>query len=174
MNAAISLRSPPFPCSRRAKEGGFTLIELMLVVVLAGVMLGIGIPSFRDFIASQRVKTAAGEYASALVEARSEAIKRNTNVTVTAGASGWRSGWTVATAPASPASAATLSTQAEYPSALTFSGPTTAVTYLGSGRLSGTSAPDPMCVCGQDGSKRCVAIDLSGMPKSTITSGTCP
>ncbi len=171
MNAAISLRSSPFPSSRRAKEGGFTLIELMLVVVLAGIMLGIGIPSFRDFIASQRVKTAAGEYASALVEARSEAIKRNANVTVTAvgaGASGWQSGWTVAVA------GTTLSTHAAYPSALTFDGPTAAVTYLGSGRLSGTTTPPPMCVCGQDGSKRCVAIDLSGMPKSTITSGTCP
>ena len=166
MNTAISLRSSRFPSSRRTKEGGFTLIELMLVVVLAGVMLGIGIPSFRDFIASQRVKTAAGEYASALVEARSEAIKRNLNVTVTAvgaGASGWQSGWTVA------AGGTTFSTQAAYPSALIFAGPTAAVTYLGSGRLSAAVAS--MQITGQDGSIRCVAIDLSGMPKST--KGAC-
>ena len=154
----------------RAHSRGFTLIELMLVVVLAGVMLGIGIPSFRDFIASQRVKTAAGEYASALVEARSEAIKRNTNVTVTAvaaGASGWQSGWTVA------AGATTLSTQLAYPSALEFCGPTSPVTYLGSGRLSASA--DAMKIKGQDGSIRRVAIDLSGMPNSTkIDTWSCP
>ena len=42
---------------------GFTLIELMIVVTLLAVMLGIAAPSFRDFMAGQRVKTAAGEYA---------------------------------------------------------------------------------------------------------------
>lgn len=144
---------------------GFTLIELMVVVALAAILLGIGVPSFKSFVAGQRVKTAAGDYAMAVVFARSEAIKRNALVTITpaaSGATGWKDGWTVA------AGGAALSVQPAF-EGLTFAGPSAAITYQGSGRL--TALVTPMTITGQDGSARCVAIDLSGMPNST--KGAC-
>jgi type IV fimbrial biogenesis protein FimT len=153
--------------SMHSALAGFTLPELMVVVALAAVMLGIGVPSFRDFVAGQRVKTAAGEYATTLVQARSEAIKRNTDVTVTpvsSGASGWQDGWVVA------AGGVTLSTQAAY-SGLTFAGPTSAITYKGTGRLSAAVAKMQITSTQDTTSIRCVAIDLSGMPNST--KGAC-
>ena len=70
------------------RSRGFTLIELMVVISIMAVLLGIGVPSFKSFIAGQRVKTAAGDFSLALVFARSEAIKRNADVTVTAASSG--------------------------------------------------------------------------------------
>ena len=152
---------------------GFTLIELMIVVTLMAVMLGIAAPSFRDFVAGQRVKTAAGEYASALVQARSEAIKRNGSVTVTPAtlsASGWSQGWTVA------AAAVTVVTQDAY-TGVSFAGPAAAITYLGTGRPSAVVVT--MKVSAQYG-ESCMNVNLdpSGMPRSSKTTknpdGSCP
>jgi len=146
---------------------GFTLIELMVVVALAAILAGIGVPSFNSFIAGQRVKTAAGDFSMAAVFARAEAIKRNSDVTLTAvssGAGGWKDGWTVA-----DAGGVVLSRQSAF-SGLTFAGPTSAITYKNTGRMS--AAVTGMTITGSDGSAvRCVSFDLSGLPKTRL--GAC-
>lgn len=146
----------------RSRSRGFTLIELLVVVALAAILAGIGAPSFSSFIAGQRVKTAAGDFSMAAVFARSEAIKRNADVTLTAvssGAGGWKDGWTVADAGGVP-----LSKQSAF-SGLTFSGPSSAITYKNTGRLG--AAVTGMTITGSGGSAvRCVSFDLSGLPKS--------
>src|SRR5438132_1412930 len=68
---------------------------MQVVMVVAAIMLGIGIPSFRQFTATQRVKGAAFDFAGALLLARSEAIKRNAAVTVDQAVGGWAGGWSV-------------------------------------------------------------------------------
>lgn len=150
------------------KARGFTLIELMVVVALAAIMAALAAPSFKSFVSGQRVKTAASDFVMTAIFARSEAIKRNADVTitsVTSGATGWKDGWTVAVG------STQLSQQQAYAS-VTFSGPVSAITYSGTGRLS--AAVTTMTITGTDGSARCVAFDLSGMPKSSkSSSGTC-
>src|ERR1041385_409197 len=74
---------------------GFTLPELLIVVTVMGVMIAIGVPSFAEFIRNQRVKTASFEVFASLVFARSEAITRNTSVTLTPTGGNWGNGWTV-------------------------------------------------------------------------------
>jgi type IV fimbrial biogenesis protein FimT len=61
---------------------GFTLLELMVVLVLAGIILGLGIPAMGDFIRNARITAAANDVMAALHFARSEAIKRRAPVTV--------------------------------------------------------------------------------------------
>jgi type IV fimbrial biogenesis protein FimT len=65
----------------RSRAGGFTIIELMFTITLAGVILAIGIPSFQTIIASNRLTSQTNEMVSAIQFARSEAITRNTAVT---------------------------------------------------------------------------------------------
>jgi len=150
------------------KPKGFTLIELMVVVALAAILAAMAAPNFKSFVSGQRVKTAASDFVMTAIFARSEAIKRNTDVTitsVTSGGTGWKDGWTVAVGGTS------LSQQQAY-TGITFSGPASAITYKGTGRLS--AAVTTMTIVGTDGSARCVAFDLSGMPKSSkSSSGTC-
>ena len=150
------------------KPRGFTLIELMVVVALAAILAALAAPSFKSFVSGQRVKAAASDFAMAAILARSEAIKRNADVTitpVTSGATGWKDGWTVAVG-------ATHLRQQQAYTGVTFSGPASAITYNGSGRLA--AAVSTMTITGSDGSARCVAFDLSGMPKSSkSSSGTC-
>ena len=64
------------------KNAGFTLIELMVTLVVAAVLLTIGIPSFQQQMAKNRLKGAAETFHSELQFARLESIEQNTNVTV--------------------------------------------------------------------------------------------
>jgi type IV fimbrial biogenesis protein FimT len=145
---------------------GFTLIEMMVVVTIAAVMLGLGVPSFKSFIAGQRVKTAASDFASAAVYARSEAIKRNGEVGMVAAAGGWKDGWSV------KAGTVTLSEQSAYPG-LTMTSAVTEIAYLGSGRLKEQTLVSSLQITGEGGNPaRCVSFELSGLPKSRL--GNCP
>jgi len=66
----------------KAKQTGFTLIELMFTIVVLAVLLGIGVPNFRDFIRNSRMTAAANDLLADLNLARSEAVKRRVPVTL--------------------------------------------------------------------------------------------
>ena len=74
---------------------GFTLIELLITVAVLGIVMTMAAPSFVDFINKNRLKSAAFDLLVSLNYARSEAIKRNTDATLTPAAGGWSSGWSV-------------------------------------------------------------------------------
>ena len=142
----------------RPHQRGFTLIELMVTLTLLGVLLGIAIPSFRDFVATQRVKSAAFDLAAALLLARSEAVKRNSDVTV-APVSGtdWTTGWTV------KAGATTL-LQKESVEDVSITTVTTSVTFKSNGR---PTAGGNFQFDGTSMAVRCVRMDASGIPSTT-------
>jgi type IV fimbrial biogenesis protein FimT len=66
----------------RKAQSGFTLLELMLVVTLAGLLLGFGVPAMGNFIRNARITGAANDVMAALHFTRSEAIKRRQPVTL--------------------------------------------------------------------------------------------
>ena len=71
---------------------GFTLVELMIVVVIAAVLAGLAVPSFQSLLVNMEVRSVSFELVSQLVFARSEALKRNANVQVLAIGSSWNNG----------------------------------------------------------------------------------
>lgn len=78
------------------RSRGFTLTELMITVTILAILLGIGVPSFLEFIRNSRVSTQTNEFASALNLARSEALKRGQPVTIlAAGGADMANGWCV-------------------------------------------------------------------------------
>lgn len=63
-------------------QPGFTLLELMVVLAIAGVLFAVGIPAMGNFIRNSRITGAANDVMAALHFARSEAIKRRFPVTL--------------------------------------------------------------------------------------------
>lgn len=82
--------------SSRPGTLGFTLLELMVVVTIVGILAVVGLPSMRDMVVSNRMKTLSLDLYTSLTLARSEAIKRNSsNVSMIPTAGAWQNGWTV-------------------------------------------------------------------------------
>lgn len=65
----------------RAQQG-FTLIELMIVLMLIAVMAGIGVPAFQTMLQNSRLTSSTNSLLSALQYARSEAVTQRSAVTV--------------------------------------------------------------------------------------------
>ncbi len=83
---------------------GFTLIELIITIAVFGILVAVAAPSFTAFIDSSRRAGEVNVFSGALSYARSEAIKRNSTVSVCARTSGletcsggndWNNGWLV-------------------------------------------------------------------------------
>jgi type IV fimbrial biogenesis protein FimT len=66
---------------------GFTLLELMITIFLAAIILGLGVPSFREFQRNNAIAAAANDLVSATLAARAEAVKRQVPVTLCANSS---------------------------------------------------------------------------------------
>jgi type IV fimbrial biogenesis protein FimT len=64
---------------------GFSLPELMIVVVIIGIVLSIAAPYYIDYLAEQRLKGAARMVMSDLMAARQKAVTTNQKVKVSFG-----------------------------------------------------------------------------------------
>lgn len=81
-------------------RSGFSLIELMVTVALISILLTLGVPSFSAILRNMTLTSQANNFVAAINLARSEAIRRNAAVTLSATASNltqnhWESGWQI-------------------------------------------------------------------------------
>ncbi|MEW9900154.1 GspH/FimT family pseudopilin [Chitinivorax sp. PXF-14] len=73
---------------RRAR--GFTVIEIAITLVIFGVLLAVALPSYTDWLQNSRARDMTESFMSGLMLARTEAIKRGTNVRLdVVGTRGW-------------------------------------------------------------------------------------
>ncbi len=92
------------PFVKSTGYSGFTLIELMVTLVIAGILISIAAPSMASFVKNGRLTSQANTLMADLAFARSEAVKRGANVAVcrssdsatcNTGAGTWATGWIV-------------------------------------------------------------------------------
>lgn len=97
-------------CWRYRETEGFTLVELLIVVVIAAILATVAIPSYKQTIAKYRIMTEANNLVGDLQYARSEAVKQGMTVqvcistnsqTCSTSATSWAAGHIVITSPAS-------------------------------------------------------------------------
>ena len=86
-------------------QSGFTLTELIVVMTIVGILVGVGVPSFKYVTTANRIASEANALLADMQYARSEAVREGQTVTVCAssdsktciGGTGisWQSGWIV-------------------------------------------------------------------------------
>lgn len=175
---------------------GFTLIELVMSIAIVGILLTVGIPSFRELITNNRIVSQTNDFVSDLAHARAEAVRRNTRVTVCRSNTGtscvpssnWTDGWIVFTDPGGFGTLAGGETILRVHSAMP-TGMTLAVSgfensgdylqFLPSGLVSGVTGGSPttagtftLCVSGFKG--RTINFNVIGRVNITAMTTNCP
>lgn len=178
------------------RQSGTTLLELTVVLAVAGMLLAIAVPAMSSLIDSGRLSSSTNELITALHLTRSEAIKRNSRAVMCPSATGtscavsggWHLGWLVFHDPnnnatldagetvimARPALPAGLRVQSTEPTARYIS-------YAPSGGtkwISGAWQGGTLTLCNaseSSGSARKVVISSTGRPRSEKTTvASCP
>ncbi len=80
---------------KRKYNNGFTLLELMMVLAVVGIVLSIATPSLTRILDRNAVRKVSSDLSFSLLQARSEAVKRNQIVSVTPTNIGWEDGWQI-------------------------------------------------------------------------------
>ena len=147
----------------RPTESGFTLTELMLVVAVLGILAAIAAPSFRSLTQGQQVKNASFDLFASLSLARSEAIKRNSNVTLEPeDVDDWARGWTITSADGE-----SIRSQAALKGvSISATGTPASVVYARTGRATASASFEIDATGTATANIRCVEIELSGMPRT--------
>jgi len=83
-----------------SKKSGFSLVELMVTLVVAFLLVGIGVPSFNSAVKNSRLTSATNLLVTSLHLARTESIKRGRNVIMCAedgncNSEAWEKGWII-------------------------------------------------------------------------------
>ncbi len=176
----------------RAAARGFTLIELMIVMLIAAVLIAVGAPALGEFVADQRVRTAASDIAGEIAYARAKAIENSRRVFFQRTGATWAAGWRIFVDLNNnsafdageelkvfngfpPGSMYLCSTVAEFANSVIFRPDGRVVRTTGVGANDGIFVVDPMGDAALCNNKiRGLLFGVSGRPTAVALKGTTP
>ncbi len=161
---------------------GFTLVELLVTMAVGTTLIQIGIGSMKSLLDSNQLVTQTNLLMHSIILVRSEAIKRNTRITLTRNGEHWEDGWIGFVDSNSNAlldeDEEVLITQSRLPGQLTLTGNRYVkdyISYIGSGRsekINGSFQAGRLMLC--DNSRqatpqhaRAIIIASSGRPRAS-------
>jgi len=169
--------------------GGFSIIELLIIMAIAGILMAIGLPSFVNFTRDVRAGSMMSTLTTDIQVARSESVKRNSRILFCAqanpatndctgapAAAAWMNGWLVcydrdsngACDPSTAAEPNPIKVQAAIAAPLAVSGPAVNLVMLPTGS---TSAGAVFTVTGGTAISRSATIQPSGSVVTAKTGG---
>ena len=78
----MSARNLQFPHHRSSRSAGFTLVEIMVGLVVAGIMIGFTMPEVAKSVRMHKLRTAATMFQTTLAKARSTAVTKGATVRI--------------------------------------------------------------------------------------------
>lgn len=81
------------PVFFKKRSSGFTLLELLVVFVVAIIIVTLGVPKMNGFFQRNLLTTQTNRLYGFLLYARSEAIRRGRSISVSSVDESWGSGW---------------------------------------------------------------------------------
>jgi type IV fimbrial biogenesis protein FimT len=168
---------------------GFTLLELLVAIAIAGILVALAVPAMRSFVQSDQLMTETNALLLAMNAARGEAIKADTGVTVCVSTNGatcsganWALGFVVLNA--TPGSTPILSVNAlTNGNTISEASGQTAITFLSTGQTNAAANyAFTFCDARGAGSARYVQVMPTGRAVASTTPGlnlagaalTCP
>lgn len=179
-----------------AATNGFTLVELLVTLSVATILVTMAVPSFSEFVKNNRMITQTNELVTTLNMARSEAVRRGTQITLCKSATGsscttsggWEQGWIMFVDAAGSGTVANTSNilrvQSALASSVTLRGGTNFASYVsfrstGATQTIGTAAAAPLAgvlvMCDDRGfgaNSRAIQISTIGRVSSTAGNGS--
>lgn len=152
----------------RKSNSGFTLIEMLAVIIIIGVIAAIAAPNFLGLLNRNRVNEARQQIAGGLKEAQRQALRQGQQCSVTIDTVN-----KTITNPAAPTNGCLLSSR-NLDNLVQLNSNTATITFSGKGNITGGLAP-VLVVSLPNGTdlQRCVVLDsLLGSQRSGDYSGT--
>jgi type IV fimbrial biogenesis protein FimT len=152
------------------RQQGFTLIELMVTVLVMAILATVSSSVGSSLFRGHRIRNASMEIATSIVLARSEAIKRGKDISITPTVSSdWAQGWRIITL-----DGVTTIESHEAIGDVVISGGPTSIVFKDTGRLAtgaGISSFQIDLSSTNASYRKCIRLDLSGLPRSV--DGAC-
>lgn len=140
-------------CRQYGFSRGFSLIEMMVVVVIIGILFAVGIPSLMDYMMNSRILAMAQSFQASIQQARTQAILLNSNVDI------------ILTA--NPATAANVGS-----AGVSASGPNWIIQVQPNANVTGNPFIQAASYTFVDGTTNSLDTGLSGRTGATITGST--
>jgi len=157
-------------------HSGLTLIELLVTLAVLSILIAVAAPNFTNISSGNKLTAEVNGFVGALAYARSEAVTRNTTVTVAAvpgTPTKWENGWTikVGTVPLRESGAMPPNV------VVTNSNPTslTPIDFRGDGSSALNNISIKLCDVNNPGANKEPNIDISSTGRTTSSpNATCP
>ena len=170
-----TMRTANIPVGRGAavragtENRGFTLVELMVTLAVLAILLTLAVPSFNQATLGSKLNSMSNSFVASAQLARSEAIKRNAQVTMCASSNGtscggnWQDGWVVL------AGGAPIHSQGPLANNFELSGNVTSIAFQPSG-MNATCTALVLKNTEYTSQQRYVTITATGRPRVDKTS----